>query len=179
MIVVSLQYTSHNSFEETLMGWRFDCLNSKYLSSLLFYCDYRIRLSLVSLFQVQLCLVPMNLVVILVYENISTKNFMQKIISSNLLCIRSSYFFVFLFKYDEVIIKITSSCSFGKKFAKFWKVLKNKNQSCLVILTNLGKSWSFRGTRQRRIRYMRSFFSFSFIFSPSKNHEQWLLPFHC
>ena len=44
----------------------------------------------------------------------------------NLLWTWSSYFlFVFLFKYDEVIIKQPSSCTFGFKVVKFKKILEN------------------------------------------------------
>ena len=44
---------------------------------------------------------------------------MQKIITLNLLWTRSYiYFLFFLFKYDAVIIKQSSNCSFGKKNVK-------------------------------------------------------------
>ena len=39
------------------------------------------------------------------------------------------FFIFFLFKYDDIIIKIPSNCSFGKKVGEF---LKNKNHCCLV-----------------------------------------------
>ena len=59
-----------------------------------------------------------------------TKNFMQKIMPLNLLWTRSSYFVCFSYlKYDEVIIKQPSSCSFGikvVKLTKFLKIFKNK-----------------------------------------------------
>ena len=75
----------------------------------------------------------------------------------NLLWTRS-FFLFFPFKYDAVIIKQPSSCSFGKKkllkILKILIILKNKNHRCLAPLTNFGKCWSFFGTRQRRIRYL-------------------------
>ena len=64
--------------------------------------------------------------------------------SLNLLWARSSYFFLFfLFKYDEIIIKKPSSCSFDIKvviFRKFWKIFKNKKSQLFSPLTNLVKS---------------------------------------
>ena len=45
----------------------------------------------------------------------------------NLMWTRSSYFCLFfLFKYDELIIKQPSGCTFGIKVVKFWKIFKNK-----------------------------------------------------
>ena len=44
----------------------------------------------------------------------------------------SSYYFVFLFKYDAVIIKQPSSCFFGKKTCK----ILEKNHHCQVPLMN-------------------------------------------
>ena len=44
----------------------------------------------------------------------------------NLLWTRSSYFCLFfLFKYDEIIIKQPSSCTFGIKVVKFLKILED------------------------------------------------------
>ena len=45
---------------------------------------------------------------------------------SYLLWTRSSYFFVFSYLNDELIIKKSSSCTFGIKVIKFWKIKKNK-----------------------------------------------------
>ena len=47
-----------------------------------------------------------------------TKNLCKKIIPSNLLWTRSSFFNTYL-RYDSVIIKQPSNCSFGKKVRKF------------------------------------------------------------
>ena len=47
----------------------------------------------------------------------------------NLLWTRSSNFCFFLFKYDEVIIKQPSSCTFGIKVLKKFKILKNEKSS--------------------------------------------------
>ena len=78
---------------------------------------------------------------------------------SNLLLTKSSYFFVFLFKYNETIIKQPSSCSLGKKVVKNCKILENKKSvlSSPSPLTSLGKFWSFRVTRQCRIRWDKLF----------------------
>ena len=95
---------------------------------------------------------------ILVFEKIFNKFFCKKTIPLNFMWTRSSYFCLFfLFKYDEVIIKQPSSCTFGIKvviFFNFEKFLKTKNHLYLVPLTNLRKFRSFMvGTRQRRTRY--------------------------
>ena len=68
----------------------------------------------------------------------------------NLMWTRSSYFCLFfLFKYDELIIKQPSGCTFDikvKKIRKFWKNFKNKKTPLSSPpLTNLGKCRSFRG----------------------------------
>ena len=44
----------------------------------------------------------------------------------NSLWTRFSYFcLIFLFKYDEIIIKQPSSCTFGIKAVKFYKILED------------------------------------------------------
>ena len=72
----------------------------------------------------------------------------------NLLRTRFSYFCLFfLFKYDKIIIKQPSSCTFGIKVVNFRKYWKTKKKSPLSRPPHeFGKCRSFRGTRQRRIR---------------------------
>ena len=48
---------------------------------------------------------------------------MKKIITLNYCELDLLFFLFFLFKYDEVIIKQPSSCSFGKKVVKILKIL--------------------------------------------------------
>ena len=94
---------------------------------------------------------PVNLEESRSLKKISTKSFIKNM-SMNLLRTRFSYFlFVFLFKYDEVIIKQPSSCSFGKKVGKFLKIKITVVYSSFM---NLWKCWSFRATRQRLIWYI-------------------------
>ena len=90
----------------------------------LVYHQYRIRRCPVPL----LSSTPCEFGRISVFESFFNKKFYVKIMPLNLLLTRSSYFCLFfLFKYDEVIIiKKTSSCTFGIKVVKFWKILKNK-----------------------------------------------------
>ena len=62
----------------------------------------------------------------------------------------------FLFKYDAVIIKHPSNCSFGKKVVKLRKILKNKNHWCQVpsqIWENIDRLGELENVEYRSIPY--------------------------
>ena len=77
-------------------------------------------------YHIRCCLVPYEFRRILVLKKFINNKIYVKIIPSNLLWTRSSFFTLI---YDAIIIKQPSSYSFGKKVVK---ILKNKNHSCLV-----------------------------------------------
>ena len=107
-----------------------------------------VPLCLVPLCLVPLCLVPLCLVFLWIWKNLGLWKFFQQKILCKKICILTNcelHILIFSFKYDFVIIKQPSSCSYGKKIVKICKFLNIKNHRCLVSLTNLWKHWLFSG----------------------------------